>query len=351
MTAAPGSPLLWVVSAGVAAAAALVVGLAVVGGVGQDATSAATLAVAQLAAQSCPLNGPVAGLTAEQATNADAIVAAAMAASDEDAEATQIALMAAMTESGLQNLDHGDRDSLGLFQERPSQGWGTAAQVMDPAYATAAFVRRLLQVPGWAQMAPWQAAQAVERSKFADGSNYQPNWTPAAAVLAAALANGDTAGSCGQGSGALAGPATSFGLPAGYTVPAGTPPEHAQVVAFALAQLGKPYVWGAAGPTAYDCSGLTMAAWATVGVPLAHYTGDQQNQGTAVTAAQLQPGDLVLTPGSDAPAPGVAGHVGIYLGDNLVLSAIDPQAGVAVQTWSTFVSGGLVALRDPAPGE
>lgn len=351
MSAASGSPHLWLAAAGVAAVAALVVGLCVVGGVGQDATSAATLTVAQLAAQTCPLAGPVAGLTAEQAANADAIVAAAMAASGEDTQATQIAVMAAMTESSLRNVDHGDRDSLGLFQERPSQGWGTAAQVMDPTYATAAFVRRLLQVPGWAQMPPWQAAQTVERSKFADGSNYQPNWTPAGAVLAAALANGDTAGSCGQGTGALAGSAASFGLPASYQMPAGTPPEHAKVVAFALAQLGKPYVWGAAGPAAYDCSGLTMAAWGSVGMTLAHYTGDQQTQGAAVTAAQIQPGDLVLTPGSDAPAPGVAGHVGIYLGDNLVLSAIDPQDGVAVQTWSTFVSGGLVALRDPAPGE
>lgn len=351
MTRASSAAALWLAAAGIVAAAALVVGLAVVGGVSQNTTSAATLTVAQLAAQSCPLSGPVAGLTAQQAANADAVVAAAMAASADNTEAAQIALMAAMTESGLENLDHGDLDSLGLFQQRPSQGWGTAAQVMDPAYATAAFIRRLLQVPRWTQMAPWRAAQAVERSAFADGSNYQPNWAAAGAVLAGVLANADTAGSCGQGAGPLADPATSYGLPASYSVPADTPPKHAQVVAFALAQLGKPYVWGAAGPAAYDCSGLTMAAWASVGIPLAHYTGDQQHQGTAVTAAELQPGDLVLTPGADAPAPGVAGHVGIYLGDNLVISAIDPQHGVAVQSWSTFVSGGLVALRDPAPGE
>lgn len=346
----PAQPI-WVVGATVLAAGALVLGLVVVGGVGQDATAASALTVAELASQSCTLTGSVAGLSSDQAANADAIVAAAMAASDENTQATQIALMTALTESGLENLDHGDLDSLGLFQQRPSQGWGTPAQLMDPAYATAAFVRRLLQVPGWAQLPPWQAAQAVQHSASATGANYQPNWTAAGAVLAAVLANGNTAGSCGQGSGALAGPATAYGLPAGYSVPAGTPPEHAQVVAFALAQLGKPYVWGAAGPDAYDCSGLTMAAWGSVGVQLAHYTGDQQTEGTAVTAAQLEPGDLVLIPGTDAPAPGIAGHVGIYLGDNLVVSAIDPQDGVAVQTWSTFVSGGLIALRDPAPGE
>lgn len=61
-------------------------------------------------------------------------------------------------------------------------------------------------------------------------------------------------------------------------------------------------------------------------------------------------GDLIVVPGADALAPRVAGHVGIYLGDDLVASAIDPALGVAVQTWSTFVPGGLVALRGPASG-
>ena len=94
-----------------------------------------------------------------------------------------------------------------------------------------------------------------------------------------------------------------------------------------------------------------MAAWATVGIALLHYTGDQQDEGAAVTAATLEPGDLVLVPGSDSPGPGIAGHVGIYLGFGLVLSAIDPQMGVAVQSWQTFVSGGLTALRDPDPSD
>ena len=149
----------------------------------------------------------------------------------------------------------------------------------------------------------------------------------------------------------MVGPAANEGPPPGYVVPPGTPPEHAAAVAFALAQLGKPYVWGAAGPGAYDCSGLTMAAWASAGVQLAHYTGAQQEEGVGVTAASLTPGDLILVPGSDSPGPGVAGHVGMYLGDGLVESAIDPALGVAVQSWATFVSGGLVALRDPSLGQ
>ena len=335
----------------VAAGLSLVLGLAIVGGSAQDVTSASILTVAELAAQSCTLRGAVPGLGAAQATNADAVVSAAMAAADENERAARIALMAALAESDLQNLDHGSPDSLGLFQQRPSQGWGTAAQLLDPTYATDAFVRRLIQVAGWQTMPPWVAAQAVQHSSDPTGSNYQAKWRQAGVVLVAVLANGNAPGACGQGVGGVTGPPGSFGLPANYSVPTGTPPKHAAAVTFALHQLGKPYQWGAAGPVAFDCSGLTMAAWGSVGITLLHFTGDQQDEGVAVTAAQLVPGDLVLTPGSDSPGPGIAGHVGIYLGDSLVLSAIDVADGIAVQSWSTFVSGGLVALRDPAPGE
>jgi cell wall-associated NlpC family hydrolase len=328
---------------------ALALGLAVIGGVGQSTTSASIVTVAELVAQTCSVTGPVKGLTAAQAGNADVIVSATMSAAGESTLAARIALMTAMTESDLYNLDHGEQDSLGLFQQRPSQGWGTPAQLMDPVYATDAFVTHLLAVPGWQKMAPWLAAQAVQRSADSDGSNYEANWVPAGTVLAGVLANGEDPGTCGQGTGGLAGTGHGHGLPTGYSIPPGTPPEHAEVVHFALAQLGKPYVWGGAGPSSYDCSGLTMAAWATVGIQLAHASSIQQTEGAPVTVAQLVPGDLVLVPGSDSPGPGLAGHVGIYLGDSLVLSAIDPQFGVAVQTWDTFISGGLIALRDPAP--
>jgi len=332
--------------------AALVVGLAVVAGgaTGQDVTSS-VLTLDQLAADTCSVSGPVQHLSGAQATNADLIVSAAMAASGEDTVVARIAVMTAMTESSFENLAGGDRDSLGLFQQRPSQGWGTPAQIMDPTYATDSFVRALLAVAGWRTLPPWLATQAVQRSAYADGSNYRANWAASGPVLAGVLADGNTPGACGQGAGGLAGPRSGHGLPAGYTVAAGTPAKHAAAVAFAVAQLGKPYVWAAAGPRSFDCSGLTMAAWARVGVALLHYTGDQQSEGQAVTPAGLTPGDLVLVPGSDSPGPGIAGHVGLYLGESLVVSAIDPQYGVAVQSWSTFVSGGLTALRDPAPGQ
>ena len=151
-------------SAVVAAGAALVIGIAAIGGTSQSATSASVLTVAELAARSCSVTGPVTGLSPEQAANADTIVSVSMASSNDSVQVARIALMAAMTESGLRNLDHGDRDSLGLFQQRPSQGWGTPAQLMDPKYATEAFVHALLGISGWRQMAPWRAAQASKRN-------------------------------------------------------------------------------------------------------------------------------------------------------------------------------------------
>lgn len=77
-----------------------------------------------------------------------------------------IALATAMQESQLRNINYGDRDSLGLFQQRPSQGWGSPTQVTNPEYAATQFYSRLLAVPGWTEMPLWQAAQTVQRSAF-----------------------------------------------------------------------------------------------------------------------------------------------------------------------------------------
>ncbi|MEV5676572.1 carbohydrate kinase family protein [Streptomyces sp. NPDC052179] len=79
-----------------------------------------------------------------------------------------VALATALQESGLRNLDYGDRDSLGLFQQRPSMGWGTPEQVRDPVYASTKFYEGLLKVSGWESMTVTQAAQAVQLSGFPD---------------------------------------------------------------------------------------------------------------------------------------------------------------------------------------
>ncbi len=92
-----------------------------------------------------------------------------------------IAYAAALQESKMQNLDYGDRDSVGVFQQRPSQGWGPAADLEDPVYATTKFFAALGRVPGYTRMPVAQAAQDVQHS--GDGSAYE-QWATVAAQLA-----------------------------------------------------------------------------------------------------------------------------------------------------------------------
>ena len=108
--------------------------------------------------------------------------------------------------------------------------------------------------------------------------------------------------------------------PAPVPVPAPAGDKAAQVVSIARAQLGKPYVWAAAGPNAFDCSGLTMYVFAQVGIGLPHSAEAQFNMGTRVSKDQLQPGDLVF-----GAHGGFIGHVGIYIGNDQYIHA--PQTG------------------------
>jgi hypothetical protein len=103
---------------------------------------------------------------------ADAATVAAVAARDQlPARALTIAYATAFQESKLENLSYGDRDSVGIFQQRPSEGWGSAAQLQDPAYAAGAFFGALVKVPHYATLPVYEAAQAVQHS--ADGYAYQ----------------------------------------------------------------------------------------------------------------------------------------------------------------------------------
>jgi hypothetical protein len=111
--------------------------------------------------------GQTVRLDQEQAVNATTIAAVAVRRGL-PARAVSIALAAAFQESDLRNLDHGDRDSLGLFQQRPSQGWGRAEQVQDPVYAANRFYDELVTVPGYREMSITEAAQRVQRSAFPD---------------------------------------------------------------------------------------------------------------------------------------------------------------------------------------
>jgi hypothetical protein len=118
-------------------------------------------------------------LSAEQIGNAKIIAQTGygMGASNPD---IIVAIMAALQESSLRNLPGGDRDSAGLFQERPSQGWGTYAQVTDPVYASTKFFQALFKVPNRGSLSPNDQAQAVERSGFPQAYG---KWQPLATNL------------------------------------------------------------------------------------------------------------------------------------------------------------------------
>jgi hypothetical protein len=131
----------------------------------------------------CTLAGSELTLTTAQAANA-ATIAAVARSRGLPPQATVVALATAQQESRIRNLDYGDRDSLGLFQQRPSQGWGSEAQVQDPVYATGKFLDGLVEVPGWEAGRVTEVAQRVQRSGFPEA--YQ-QWTGMAQTLTAAL--------------------------------------------------------------------------------------------------------------------------------------------------------------------
>jgi hypothetical protein len=122
-------------------------------------------------------------MTPEQADNAATIAGVGMKLGMPD-HAVTVAIATALQESGLRNLTSGDRDSVGLFQQRPSQGWGSVSQLTNPVYATAAFYRRLRQLPDWSQLEVTQAAQLVQRSALPDA---YAQWEEQARATASAL--------------------------------------------------------------------------------------------------------------------------------------------------------------------
>ncbi|WP_031017234.1 C40 family peptidase [Streptomyces sp. NRRL S-1314] len=130
---------------------------------------------------------------------------------------------------------------------------------------------------------------------------------------------------------------SSEGSGSGSTGSADAPPADSsyaakaeKALAFARAQIGKPYVWGATGPGSYDCSGLTQAAWKAAGVSLPRTTYDQVNAGTTVPVSQAQPGDLVFFYDDVT-------HVGLYIGNGMMIHA--PKPGAYVREESVYYDG------------
>lgn len=225
--------------------------------------------------------------------------------------AWQVAIQAGMTESGLRSLDYGDRDSLGIFQMRPSMGWGTPAQVTDPTYAINKFYDVLEAVPNWEQQRPGESAQDVERSAFPERYH---RWEPMAAHLIGNVGLVADPTGCGEGIGQL--------LPA--------PTEAAgQAIQWALAQQGKPYQWGAltTHQNSFDCSSLMLQAYRSVGVTLPRVSRQQFRAGAMLPVEQAQPGDLVFW-ARDTSNEITIHHVAMYLGDGRIVEA--QRTGVPV---------------------
>ncbi|MFZ0157913.1 MAG: hypothetical protein WAL50_02695, partial [Kineosporiaceae bacterium] len=128
-------------------------------------------------------NGTPASLDPEQAGNA-ATIAAVAVRRGLPGRAASIGIATAMQESKLRNIDYGDRDSLGLFQQRPSQGWGTKEQIMDPVYAANAFYDVLVKIEGYQGLPITKAAQKVQRSAFPSAySEHEPEARTFASAL------------------------------------------------------------------------------------------------------------------------------------------------------------------------
>jgi peptidoglycan DL-endopeptidase CwlO len=117
-----------------------------------------------------------------------------------------------------------------------------------------------------------------------------------------------------------------------------------KVIAYAEAQIGKPYQWGATGPAAFDCSGLVMMAYRAAGIFIPRTSQQQWAFGTRVPAAQVQPGDLVFFAGADGTLT-APGHVGIVIRPGLMIDA--PAPGLTVRVESYLNSPGLAGFTQP----
>lgn len=200
------------------------------------------------------------------------------------ARAAVVAVATAQQESGLRNLPYGDRDSLGLFQQRPSAGWGTPEQILDPIHAATQFYNHLTAIPGWATLPLTVAAQTVQRSAYPDA---YAHWEPlATAVVAWALGqpaaslncpNGDDSGPSAGGTG---------GWPPETMGPDGLTPRTRTVLIAVRAAFG-----------VTDIGGYCPGGCTTGHIPGSdHYTGHAIDiMLTPMTAANRALGDQIAT--------------------------------------------------------
>ncbi|AEY93477.1 NLP/P60 family secreted protein [Streptomyces hygroscopicus subsp. jinggangensis 5008] len=239
-------------------------------------------------------------------------------------------------------------------------GWGAAEvaspdvlPVVLPVVAQPAAQRAAVQLPrtlpgsaGFVRLSPAASKAGIRRrldtardllSGRAARLGPPDGAVPPAAPMAAAPPVGITAPVTDTGSLSLPLPQP---LPAPASVESSRALRAAKAIAFARAQLGKPCVWGATGPDSYDCSSLTQAAWKAAGVTLPRAAHEQALAGTPLTTPGLEPGDLVLFFQDDR-------HVGLYVGDGMMVHA--PGPGSSVREESIYGAGEAAIHRIVRP--
>ncbi|MFI5905472.1 C40 family peptidase [Streptomyces cyaneofuscatus] len=311
-----------------------------------------------LAGSPAPASVPGLSVPKEQIPNARAIVATGITMGI-PARGQVVALATALQESTLRNIDYGDRDSVGLFQQRPSQGWGTREQILDPVYASTKFYDALKSLKDWESMPVTVAAQKVQKSAFPDAyAKHEPLATALQQAIAPSLGGGQiaAAGPIGLGIPAVCptdpaaaeyGDIPAGSLPPGFQIPAGASPQVRNAIRWALGQLGTPYQWGGTCTNPHgsnprdrcDCSSLMQRAYGVAGVTISRTTYTQIHDGRAVPTSAVQPGDLVFTVGT-ASRPE---HVAMYIGNGLVVHA--PKPGRVVEVAELAHHGAVLLTR------
>lgn len=300
----------------------------------QGTTAACTVAASGPgAAVSITVPGQsIAMLSDSQVTVAKAYIAVGRARGVPD-DGIVIALMMGLQESNLQMLANrsvpeslefphdgvgSDHDSIGSAQQRPSVGWGSIAELMQPAYNAEAFYggpqgpnhgspRGLLDIQGWRQLDKGAAAQAVQGSAFPE--RYE-KWQPEAAAILAGLGASTAPAACSPDKSVVAQP----------VLPSDLSQLRRKILAYAQEGVGGAYVWGGTAFKAWDCSGYVQWVYGKASISL-----PRTEQWTAGTpTAHPQPGDLVV---QNPDGPNHWSHVGIYAGNGMMYSALNPIVG------------------------
>ena len=256
----------------------------------------------------------------------------------------QVGLGQVLAQNGTDTVAQAQADDVVASAFRPQARDLLVAEQAD--LKAASHLKLAVQAAVARQQAFVQASQAKRNSLAGRVASARAQVAALKSARQAALAAAAAAAAAKAASAAAPGSAAGSTTAPSWAGSSGASASQGDIAAnWALTQLGKPYQWGAAGPGTYDCSGLTMEAWARAGVSLLHYTGYQWEEGPHVPLDQLQRGDLLFyaTNNSD---PATIHHVGIYIGNGMMVDA--PFTGALVRIDSIYQPGTPIGAVRPA---